>query len=88
MIRLVMIALILSTASAMAQTAQPDIDYLNKAIVALQAQRNQAFDAHAVSEAKLAQSQEQLKQAQLKIKELEDKLKEKDAPKEGPKTGE
>jgi len=59
-------------------------EFLSKAIVALQAQRNNAMDAQASSDAKLSQALDQLKSANDKIKELEDKIKEMEAQKEKP----
>lgn len=55
---------------AMAQT--PDPAFMQRAITALQTQRNAALDNAAVAEAKANGLQEELSKAQAKIKELED----------------
>lgn len=52
---------------------QPDPIFLQKAIAAVQTQRNLAMDTAAVAEAKVAQLTEELTKAQARIKELEDK---------------
>ena len=69
-------AFVLMTSSAFAQQPQqPDQQaFMQRAISALQAQRNAALDAHAASEAKLSGLTEDLAKANLKIKGLEDKL--------------
>lgn len=56
---------------AFAQQADPD--FLQKALAAMQSQRNQAMDGAAVLDAKLAKAQEDLAKAQARIKELEPK---------------
>lgn len=57
------------TASATAQQADPA--FLQRAITAVQTQRNLAMDAQAVAEAKLSALTEELTKAQARIKELE-----------------
>lgn len=59
-------------------TTVPNVEFLQQAIKALQAQRNSALDAQAVSESKLAEMTNHVQADQLKIKGLEDKLKAKD----------
>ncbi len=64
--------LLVLTIPALAQ--QPlDPAFLQRALGALQAQRNQAMDAAAVSEAKAAGLADDLAKAQARIKELETK---------------
>lgn len=68
-------AFVLMTSSAFAQQPpQADTAFMQRAISALQAQRNAALDTQAASEAKLAGLTEDLAKANLKIKGLEDKL--------------
>lgn len=69
-LRSLLLLLALGT-SALAQ--QPDPIFLQKAIAAVQTQRNLAMDTAAVAEAKVAQLTEELTKAQARIKELEDK---------------
>lgn len=71
MFKKVLLILVLSTSSAFAQ--QPDPAFMQRAIAALQAQRNAALDAQAVSEAKVAGLTEDLNKANLRIKGFEDK---------------
>ena len=52
---------------------QPDPAFLQKALSAVQAQRNQAADVQAALEARLAIVSDDLSQAKKRIKELEDK---------------
>lgn len=63
--------ILLLTSAAHAQ--QPDAAFLQRAIGAIQLQRNQALDAVAVAEAKLSQMSEDLEKARARIKELESK---------------
>ncbi len=62
---------------APAAAQQPDPAFLQRAITAVQTQRNLAMDAAAVAEAKVATVTEELNKAQLRVKELEAKLEEK-----------
>lgn len=78
MLRVCVLFLVLVSSTAFAQQ-QPDPAFLQKAIVALQAQRNQALDAYAVDEAKIATLNEEIAKANTRIKELEPKP---EAPKE------
>lgn len=72
MFKKVLIILVLGFAvPAYAQQADPD--FMQRAIVALQQQRNEALDKVAASEAKLSKSQEDLNKANLQIKGLQDK---------------
>lgn len=75
MIKKALIILVLGFAvPAYAQQAQQaDPDFMQRAIVALQQQRNEALDKVAASEAKLSKSQEDLNKANLQIKGLQDK---------------
>lgn len=66
-----LLLLLALTSSASAQ--QPDPIFLQKAITAVQTQRNLAMDAAAVAEAKAAQLSDDLAKAQARIKELEPK---------------
>lgn len=63
--------ILLTTGPALAQQADPA--FLQRAITAIQAQRNLALDAQAVAEARVAMQTEELTKAQARIKELEDK---------------
>ena len=71
-------AILALTSPAIAQQAPPDPAVLQRALSALQAQRNQAMDAAASAEIKAAGLAEDLAKAQARIKELEPKP---DAPK-------
>lgn len=71
----VLVLLIGLTASAVAQ--QPDPAFMQRAITALQTQRNVAMDAAAVAEAKVATITEERDKAQARVKELEAKTEEK-----------
>lgn len=77
MFKRVALLLVLSTAPAFAQA--PDPAFLQKAVNALQTQRNSAMDAQAVAEAKLQIVTDDLAKANAKIKELEEAA-EKKAP--------
>lgn len=68
--------LLLLALTAPASAEQPDSVFLQKAITAVQTQRNLAMDTAAVAEAKVAQLTEDLAKAQARIKELEDKANE------------
>lgn len=70
--RAALIALLILLASPVF-AQQPDPIFLQKAITAVQTQRNLAMDAAAVAEAKLAQATEELTKANARIKELEPK---------------
>lgn len=63
-----------SATSALAQQAQPpDPAFLQRALTAMQGQRNQAMDALAISEAKTAGVAEELAKTTARVKELEAK---------------
>lgn len=70
-----LIVLITLLLMSVAYAQQPDIPFLQRAIAALQAQRNQAYDQAVMSEAKATGALEDLSKAQARIKELEDKTK-------------
>jgi len=57
--------------SAAAQTQPPDAAFMQRAVSALQAQRNAAQDAAAVAEARAAGLADDLVKARARIKELE-----------------
>lgn len=67
----VLFFLLCLTIPATAQTADPI--FLQKAITAVQTQRNLAMDSAAVAEAKMANLTDELAKAQARIKELEAK---------------
>ena len=71
MIRFMAIAAALSLAAPAFAQQQPDPAFLQRALGSMQAQRNQAMDALAVSEAKSAGLADDLAKAQARIKELE-----------------
>lgn len=76
MIKKALLVLMLSTSTAFAQAPAsnaPDPAFMQRAITALQTQRNSALDAQALSEAKLAGVIEDLNKANTRIKELEAK---------------
>lgn len=66
---IVCVAMLLLTSSAFAQ--QQDPEFLKRALVALQSQRNLAWDAAAGAEVKLIELREELAKANARIKELE-----------------
>lgn len=72
---ILVLAALAFTTPALAQTNDPQFN--TRIIIALQTQRNQAWDQVAIGEANLVKAQEELKQAQARIKELETKLGEK-----------
>lgn len=63
--------------STVVQAQQPDLAFLQRAIAAVQTQRNMALDAAAVAEAKAALITEELNKMQMRVKELEAKIEEK-----------
>ena len=73
------IVLLVSVFSVPAFAQQPDPAFMQKAITALQAQRNQALDSAAVAEAKASGVSDELNNAKNRIKELEDKYEPKKA---------
>lgn len=73
MIRRLVILLAVLATPAFAQQQPPDPAFLQRALVAMQAQRNQAMDSAAVMEAKLAAAADELTKANARIKELESK---------------
>lgn len=66
---IVCVAMLLLTSSAFAQ--QQDPEFLKRALVALQSQRNLAWDTAAGVEVKLTELKEELAKANARIKELE-----------------
>ncbi len=81
--RIVIAALLLIVVPAHAQQADPgagkvavDPAFLQRAVTALQTQRNLALDAQVVSDARAAGLADELAKAQARIKELEPKPKE------------
>lgn len=67
---LIISAVLVSAVAAQAQQADPV--FLQRAVAALQLQRNSALDAQVVAEAKVTGLTEELSKANAKIKELED----------------
>lgn len=65
--------MLLSTLPAFAQHQPADPAFLQRAISAMQAQRNQAMDAAAVLQARADGLQDELSKAQAKLKELDEK---------------
>lgn len=80
----VLLFLVLLTSPALAQQ-NTDTAFLQKAIVSLQNQRNNALDALTVAEARVANTADDLNKANTKIKELEDKIKGFEEKKDPPK---
>lgn len=74
--RLIALALAVLFSTA-AQAQQPDPVFLQRALAAVQTQRNMALDAAAVAEAKAALITEELAKVQVRIKDLEAKVEEK-----------
>jgi len=74
--RLVLASLLFAATPAFAQQ-QPDPAFMQRALNALQAQRNQALDAAAIADAKAGGLADDLAKAQARIKEME-------APKDAP----
>lgn len=70
--KLLIIAALLSVSPAFAQQ-QPDPETLQRAIQAVQLQRNQALDISANLQVQLSKVQEDLAKAQARLKELEPK---------------
>jgi len=68
---------VLFTAPVFAQQQPPDSAFMQRALGALQAQRNQAMDVAASSEARAAGLADELSKAKDHIKELEAKTDEK-----------
>jgi hypothetical protein len=62
-----------AAAPAFAQQGPPEPAFLQVSIGALQTQRNQAMDAAAIAEARLAVASDDLARAKTRIKELEPK---------------
>lgn len=75
-VRVLLFSLVMITSVA-AQQQQPDPAFLQRAISAVQSQRNLAMDAAAVAEAKVAAVTAELDKAQARVKELEAKVEEK-----------
>lgn len=71
--RALILVLLLGMSSAAAQQQPADPAFLQRAVTALQAQRNQALDAAAAHEARAAGLADDLAKAQARIKELEPK---------------
>lgn len=71
-LRLALLGSLLLASPALGQQA-PDPAFLQRAITAVQTQRNLALDAQAVAEAKVATLIEELAKAQARVKELESK---------------
>jgi hypothetical protein len=67
------ILLLLLAASPASAQQQPDPQFMQRAIAALQTQRNQALDTAAGAEARAAGLADDLARAQARIKELEQK---------------
>lgn len=67
---LLAVAIVFTPVGAFAQT--PDPAFLQRAVTALEGQRNNALNAQVIAESNLAAAKEDLAKAQAKIKELED----------------
>ena len=65
------VAIVFFATPVLAQT--PDPDFLQKAIVSLQTQRNNALDAQAVASAQVQQLSEKVTALQAKVDELQKK---------------
>jgi cell division protein FtsB len=70
MIRLTLLALALLTASAHAQQQPPDPAFMQRALSAMQTQRNQAMDQAAIAQAQAAQAQEEVAKLRAEIEQL------------------
>lgn len=66
-------AALLAASPVFAQQQAPDPAFLQRALSAMQAQRNQAMDAAAVQQARADGLADDLAKAQTRIKELEEK---------------
>lgn len=71
--KIIAVAIFLAASPAFAEQ-QPDPAFLQRAITALQAQRNAALDQAAAHQARADGLADELAKAQAKIKELEPKL--------------
>jgi hypothetical protein len=72
--RYIPLILLLTVVPAFGQQApQPDPAFMQKAILSLQTQRNEALDSAASSQARAAMLADDLAKAQTRIKELEPK---------------
>lgn len=69
----VLLALLGSVSTSAIAQQQPDPAFLQRALAAMQAQRNQAQDSAAVAEARAAGLSDDLAKAQARIKEIESK---------------
>lgn len=67
----IILALSLLATPAFAQQQQPDPAFLQRVLSTMQAQRNQATDALAVSDTRIAVLQEELEKIKARVKELE-----------------
>lgn len=75
-------AIVIAASAAPAFAQQPDVAMLQKAIVAIQNQRNQALDAQASSDVRAAMLVEESVKLKARIQQLEDKYEPKtDTPK-------
>jgi hypothetical protein len=73
MIRLIVVIAILALASAASAQQAPDPAFLQRAVTAIQTQRNQALDVAAAQQARADGLADDLAKAQARIKELEPK---------------
>lgn len=80
--RYLAVALVLIATPALAQQQPADPVFMQRAIQALQAQRNQAQDAQAIETARATGLSDDLAKAQARVKELEDKYEPKAATKQ------
>jgi Ni/Co efflux regulator RcnB len=71
MTRLLIVAAVLFSATASNAQQQPDPAFLQRALTALQTQRNQALDMAAAQQARADGLTDDLAKAQSKVKELE-----------------
>lgn len=71
LIRIILVGLLAATPAIAQQQQQPDLAFLQRAIAALQVQRNQALDNEVAWRAQHDGVAEQLAKAQARIRELE-----------------
>lgn len=78
--KIIVVSALLAVSPAVAQQQQQPADpaFLQRALTAMQAQRNQAQDVAVISEAKAAGLAEELAKVQTRIKELEAKSEKKE----------
>ena len=72
--RVILILTLICTSTAFAQQGPPDPAFLQKAITALQQQRNSVMDQLAATQAQFEMTKDELAKVQAHVKELEDKI--------------